>query len=157
MNSAVFRHSAELDTSVFSTFAETTSPCSSGAGGCSLETSGASTQETWGSVPAATSDWKPPGYVGPTPFAASTGLFWYCLKYGSTLSPKCPSALPYTFQLMPRAWSCSGIVVQLSVPNRSTRLELVVRIGPPWVPAGSSHADIEYRRLGSVGPITEPK
>jgi hypothetical protein len=58
---------------------------------------------------------------------------------------------------MPRAWSCSGIVVQLRVPNRSTRVELVERIGPRWVPDGSSQADIVYRRLGSVGPITEQK
>src|SRR5690242_6978238 len=135
MISAVFDHTAGLETSVFSTSADTTSPYSAGAGGCSLEISGASTHETWGSDPLATSAWKVPGYEGPNALAARVGLVWYWRKYGSTLSPKLPSALPYTFQVIPRACSCSGIVVQVSLPNRSTRLVLVERIGPPCVPA----------------------
>ena len=67
--------------------AATLSPKISGAGGCSLAISGASTHETDGSCPAATSAWNVPGYVGVNAFAASVGFVWNCVKYGSTLSP----------------------------------------------------------------------
>lgn len=154
-NSAVGAHPAGVDTRASSACAVPSSPSSGGAGGCSESTSGASTQDTCGSVPAATSASNGVGNEGPNALAASAGWVWYRRKYGSTLSPKWPSALPCTFQLMPQAWSCSGIVVHDRVPKRCTRVVLVDRIRPPGVPAGSSHADIVYRRLGSVGPITE--
>src|SRR3954452_13530204 len=73
-NSTVFAHTSGLLISVETTWLEAGSPRAAGPGGCSVWTSGASTQETDGSWPAATSAWKPCGNVGPNALAASDGF-----------------------------------------------------------------------------------
>ena len=75
MNSAVLAHTVGLLISVDTTWLVAYSPSATGAGGCSVCTSGASTHDTDGSWPAATSAWNVSGNVGPKAFAYSSA-FW---------------------------------------------------------------------------------
>ena len=49
-------------------------------------------------------------------------------------------------------------MVHVNFPASALRSTVTVSSrGPPCLPAGSSVADIDIRRFGSVGPITEQK
>jgi hypothetical protein len=80
MKRAVLAHTAGFENRAFRIRAATTSPYWIGAGGCSLENSGARIQQTCGSRPAAASASKVLGKVGTGPFAARTGSAWKLLK-----------------------------------------------------------------------------
>src|SRR5262249_36199920 len=74
IKSAVLDQTLGFKVRALSTRAAATSPYVTGAGGCSLCTSGARTQETCGNVPAAQSASNVPGNVGVNAFAASAGV-----------------------------------------------------------------------------------
>src|SRR5262249_1974332 len=99
------------DTTWLTTYSPRTGVLCRGCSSCGV---GAITHDTWGRLPAAASARKSVN-TGVMPLAISTGSLWYCLKKSSVLSPstKVLSAAEYCFQEMPRASSCSGIVVQL--------------------------------------------
>src|SRR5919201_4889945 len=74
MKRTVFAHTSGLLIRIETTWLVAYSPYATGAGGCSVWTSGARTQETCGSWLAATSAWKVSGKTRPNALDARVGL-----------------------------------------------------------------------------------
>lgn len=98
-NSAVFAHSLGSAVRAESTWLVAYSPMTGGEGGCSVCTSGASTQETCGRLPAAmsarkVSGWEVPEKVGTKALAASSESLRNFEKSISRLVPALASGPP---------------------------------------------------------------